>query len=506
MNEAPGPGQVNVEPREQAQCRLVLTAHELQRVGAFALADLSGESVADPERLSQTGFRAAVERMTRDAVATARVASTTAEDGFWLKVSGSLFPNAPMNHPSRLKNGVEALAAEIRAWRTRPEVSAWPGAPCALCGREAVGFYGKRDVPLAESDSYRNTTPRGHAGLALCWPCLCCFYALPYGCRLTGGPSTALHSWDDRFTAKVVARRVAEVGATQAIGVPPPRAREYASEVEALERLRSYDQEVRAGVELIVFSNNNQQQSLVRHGLDQPLARWLQASMRDAAGFGALVAAHRSAKRAGHVELARVVFRAPRQIVARVAGYVKRHATVSGALAERVVALGPLYRSYLTGVMGVREHDVDEIDQVGRRVAAIITAAKPDPQQSGGDGSGSLFAQFRAAHRNPSRLRHWLRTQGYQWLLRPPAGAGANTAPLVSKRQFLLLFDPDTDAWLHRELLMVSVVEELHRLGWRPNNPDELAEQPDDDTDDTEPDNTETAAADETFLEGLNIT
>lgn len=37
-----------------------------------------------------------------------------------------------------------------------------------MCGRAACGFYGKVDVPLGVSTAHRNTTARGHEGLALC--------------------------------------------------------------------------------------------------------------------------------------------------------------------------------------------------------------------------------------------------------------------------------------------------------------------------------------------------
>lgn len=480
MSEARQPSDRVPVDRERAQRRLVLTAHPLQRIGGFCIAALAGEDVAVPESLSAAGFDTAVARMTADAVATARVPSTKADDGFWLKASLSLFPNAPMNHPGRLKHGSAALAETIGAWRTMPHAATWPNVACALCGRESVGFYGKRDVPLAESESYRNTTPRGSAGLALCWPCLCCFYALPYGCRLTGGPSSALHSWDDRFTARTVALRVAEVSRSQALGVPPGKAGPHADEVAAVRLLRGYDQRLRAGIELLVFSNNNQQQSLERHALDEPLARWLHSTVRDPAGFRALLAAHRTSKRPGYVELARLCFRSPRWVASGVSRYIGRHPLAGGDGIDHVVALGPLYRSFLTGVMGVRTQDVDEIDQLAGRIAQVVVT----------EPSGALLRSFRAAQRKPSELRHWLRRQGYRWLL--DLGQGSKV-PLVTDRQFLLLFDPDGDAWLYRELLMVSVVAELHRRRWRPDTTEGVADEDNDDPD--------TATADEGFID-----
>src|SRR5690606_29921542 len=167
----------------------------------------------------------------------------------------------------------------------------------------AVGFYGKSDVPLAESDVYRNTTPRGHEGTALCWPCLNCFYALPYGCRLTGGPSIAVHSWDDRFLARTTDRqvdenrRIFELG-RDTLGPVPAR------EVVALNALRHYESRVTAGVDLMVFSNENRGPSLEIYTVAQPLAEWLR---RRAVGeaYGALLRAHRPDKASGRIGLAR---------------------------------------------------------------------------------------------------------------------------------------------------------------------------------------------------------
>lgn len=216
VHDAPtvaAPADPPAEATVAEQVRIVLTAHPLQRVGAFALAadHPSIGSVADvpaPEDLGPDAFGHAVTTMARHA-ADAAEAGRTGRDSFWLKASGAFFPNSKMNHRPTLGKRTRAENDQrVHEWRTMPEPARWPGVPCALCGRSAVGFYGKVDVPLADAAGYCNTTARGHLGLALCWPCVCCFHALPYGTRLTGGPSAAVHSWDDAFLRSATVRQV----------------------------------------------------------------------------------------------------------------------------------------------------------------------------------------------------------------------------------------------------------------------------------------------------------
>src|SRR6476660_5834441 len=262
-------GSTNGAAALDEQYRLVLTAHPLQRVGAYALVALATalndyEDLADAgdtyavgdARIRPPSFVAAVDRMTEDAVSAALVRDTRSPNGYWLKCSMSFFPNAKMNHNSISKKVDEVIEEEVRAWRRMPPVSAWPGVTCVLCGRTAVGYYGKMDVPLAESYAYRNNTPRGHEGMALCWPCLCSFYALPYGSRLTGGPSNIIHSWDERFLARTVATQVDHIRRVFTVGKADDR-NTHAKEVVALRALRHYGERLRSDVELIVFGNNN---------------------------------------------------------------------------------------------------------------------------------------------------------------------------------------------------------------------------------------------------------
>ncbi|WP_422770003.1 hypothetical protein ACN28C_25205 [Plantactinospora sp. WMMC1484] len=444
----------------------VLTAHPLQRIGAHALAALSG--VDSPAGVLDAELERAAQQMMVDA-AEAATRDTKAPDGFWLKCSLSFFPNSPMNHPSNGKKAQSTVRAAIESWRARPDAARAPGVPCVLCGRPAVGFYGKVDVPLAESDQYRNSTPRGHAGMAICWPCLCCFHALPYGSQLTGGPARALHSWDDDFLNWSVRTQVRRNRQEILVGRRAPR-QPLAAEVLALEALRKYDDELVAGVELLVYSNNNRGQTLDVHVLDQPLAEWLRRSVRlpeRRTGYRALLRAHRTANRAGVVALARNAFRAPGAVVTTAGRYLGQCAA-AGRLPENTGPLVALMMSYVDEVMGMDQKVLSEITATADRVGELLS------QRSAGE-----FNKFRSAFRRSALLRSWLRREAVNWTLQHHQGDGGVADPLVSTRAYELLFDPgfDGQAWFHRELFFFAVLEKLHRRQWRPADADQAAKE-----------------------------
>src|ERR1700734_2654488 len=188
---------------------VVLTPHPLQRVGAFALAALAG--VQDPEQVSEEDLGRVAREMESDLRATTGLPDSKAPGGFWLGASYLFWPNSALNITARSKLSVPERVQRLREWRSLPEPGQSIGAPCALCGRLACGYFGKVDVPLAASTNYRNTTARGHEGMALCRGCLASFHALPYGCAISGGRAAVLHSWDDQFLQAAVAERVRQM-------------------------------------------------------------------------------------------------------------------------------------------------------------------------------------------------------------------------------------------------------------------------------------------------------
>jgi len=451
-----------IAPPPGVASKQALTAHPLQRVGAYALAVLAGAD--SPEAMTGGQFAEAVEIMTDDCVATADLGDAKAPGAFWLKASYQLWPNSAMNHNIRAKLSREDRRSRIRAWRTYPAPEI--GAPCALCGRPACGYYGKLDIPLGASTEHRNTTAPDHEGLPLCAGCVACFHALPYGCMFAGVQFTALHSWDNQFLARTTA---IQAGRTQRLiavaGGPAAKPGPYAREVAALRRLRAYGETLRAGVELFVFRNGNQDQSLEVHELAQPLAEWLRATMRDPAaaeGFRWLVrahhrpqrgsqSAHHTAKVPGHAWLARNVFRQPDSIPGRAAGYLAGRAA-DGPPAG-TAALAGICLDYAQEVLGVKENDVTRIRELAARLGGRI-AAEP--------AAGNL-KRFQQAHRDPRALQSYLKRAAVDWALR----SGEKEA-LCTDQQWRLLFDPDSQSYLARDLLFIAVLENLAGRGWQP--------------------------------------
>lgn len=458
---------------DDEQFRVVLTAHPLQRVGAYAFARLAG--AARPEAVTPDRFREATTRMTDDATRAALFRDSKHPDGFWLKSSRAFFPNAKMNHPSIARASDDELRAGVAAWRAQPDPAGLLGTGCVLCGRTAVKFFGKMDVPLAESHVYRNTTPRGHEGTALCWPCVCSFYALPYGCRLTGGLWIVLHSWDDDFLRDTVSRRVS--GNLQIMEAGrDAEGQVLAREVVALDALRRYDQPIQAGVELLVASNDNRRQSLDSYAMEQPLAEWLR---RRAGGraYGALLRAHQTANTIGRVGLARNAFREPARIVRACARYLAGPAAERGALGPETPALAELTYSYVEEVMTMDQKDLTEIKETAVRLAALLAA-----EQRGGK-LNAFYARFR----NQRQLRGWLQHEAVYWALQP---AEPDAGPLLTTRGYELLFGPGIDgqAWFHRELLLIALLEDLYRRKWRPVDAEDVLKDLPADPDRPDPD------------------
>lgn len=397
------------------QSRLVLTAHPLQRIGAYAIAALAdldhpeSREPKDPEDLAPGGFDSAVEQITLHAVHAALGRDSKGANGFWLKASYSFFPNAPMNHPGNGKKTDDTVRDAILTWRRMPDPVSWPEAGCVLCGRQAVGFFGKLDVALAESEAYRNTTPRGHAGMALCQPCRASFHALPYGVQLTGGSSIAVHSWDERFLKRAVTRQVERNLPLAETGDPGRRQRD-AREVVALTALRHYGERVTAGVELLVFNNNNRGQALDHYSLEQPLAEWLRHTSRNAGlrrGFTDLLRAHATKTDPGVVGLARNAFREPARILDSGVRHLDRLVTGRVLDRERVTGLVTLLYSFVTEVMLMNDKDLSEIRAMAGRIASLLSA----------ETSGGKLKQFRTHLKDLPRLRSWLTSRGVQWAI-----------------------------------------------------------------------------------------
>lgn len=450
-----------------------LTAHPLQRVGAFALAALAG--VRGPGQIDEAGLLAAAGLMHDHLRATTGLEDSKGPGGFWLGASYLFWPNSALNPTSRGKLSVQERNERLRDWRALPDPDQSIGVPCTLCGRAACKFYGKVDVPLAASTAHRNTTARAHEGMALCRGCLASFHALPYGCAISGGRAAVLHSWDDHFLRAAVAeqvqwmRRNTDVAAG-AFGIKRP----YARQVAALRQVRGYDRELTAGVELFVFSNSNKEQTLDLHQMAQPLAEWLRRVRYDpgyTTGWRYLNRAHASSKVRGPSMLARNLFDRPRRVISTAISYLREQASTLGMPPGVTPDLGALCSDYAIKVL-----DVNESDNAQIRGVAVAVAARVSEDES-------QFKKFAVASRSRRDLQGWLRRQAVDHVR-----YSKEPEPFITERQWLLLFD-SADQYLHRDLLLIAALEEVHKLDpkWRRDDPDARKETDDDfDTDDNE--------------------
>lgn len=438
---------------------VTLTPHPLQRVGAFALARLAG--VEHPGEIGETELQDAVSVMHGDLDLTTGAADPSAPDGFWLGASYLFWPNSRVpNTTNRKKLTVAERRELLRQWRALPGPAETIGVPCALCGRGACGFYGKVDVALGASVNYRNTTVRGHDGLALCRGCLASFHALPYGCAIAKGRAAVLHSWDEQFLGRWVGRQVHRM--RQRADVAAGRfgdSRPYARQAAALARIRAYDMRLTAGVDLLVFSNSNKEQALDVYAMSQPLAEWVRVTRHRpelAAGWRYLVRAHHGPAVPGWSALARNLFAQPRRVVAVAAAYLLARAGDLRVPPAEAPDLGTVCRDYAMGVLEMQKSDADEIRQLARKVAG----------EAGQD--ESEFMKFIVATRKTSELKRWLRGKGISQVRYSRAPEA-----FISERQWRLLFDSPDDGFLNRDLLLICALEEVHGLDpkWRTDDP-----------------------------------
>lgn len=436
---------------------VVLTANPLQRIGAFALVELAGMKRCD--QLTGETFTQVIGETTSHLLATTGLAKATDPGGFWLASSYSLWPNSKLNPTARGKQSPSERRRLIAEWRSPPDPADWPGAPCAYCGRAACGWFGKVDIPLGASVAHRNTTAPGHEGTPLCYPCVACLWAFPYGATLSGGRVAVIHSWDDDFlqvmTRDAVQRtlRSSAAGAAKA-GKPGP----YARELGVLSAVRAYSRRITCGVELIVLSNANKEQLLVTQELSQPVAEWLRSTNRRRelrVGYQTLVTAQATRQVPGEAFLAKRMFTSPVQVVDFTVGHLLAQISATVLIPAGTSVLGPLLYSYCCEVLTMDDKDVERIKELARRLAALL----------GKDSRPGPFRDFIRANVKGGNLYGWFRSKGVDWVLYPrPEG----TPPvLLPVQDYRLLFE-DERAWSWRRLLVFAVLEALAEAGWQP--------------------------------------
>jgi hypothetical protein len=441
----------------QTEWSVVLAASPLQRVGALALAAMA--EVDHPEQLTSAALLDVVDRMTDDLMATSDVAKASEPGGFWLSASYMLWPNSKINPTNRGKLSPDARRDAIREWRAAPGPADRLDAPCAYCGREAYTWFGKVDIPLGASVAHRNTTVRGHEGTPLCYPCVACLWAFPYGATLSGGRAALVHSWDDAFLAETTRQAVDRTLRASSLAMPKgKKPGPYARELAVLTTVRAYGIRITAPVELMVLSNSNKEQLLATQELGQPIAEWLRWTNRtkeSRTGYQALVATQGTKQVPGEAFLAKRAFTRPPQVLDFAVGHLLAQISATVSLPPETHLLSPLIDSYCRKVLTMDDKDVERIKALALRVAGVL----------GQDDRPGPFRDFIRANSKGGNLHGWFRTKSVDWLLYPkPKGAAPALLPVQDYR---LLFE-DERAWTWRRLLVFAVIEALGMAGWQP--------------------------------------
>jgi hypothetical protein len=230
--------------------------------------------------------------------------------------------------------------------------------------------------------------------------------------------------------------------------------RPYARQVAALNEIRGYEERFTAGVELIVFSNGNREQVLDRHEMDQPLAEWLRTKRHDprfTAGWQYLLRAHHSAKVPGRSALARNFFDQPHRVISVTASYLLRLVADLRLPPGESPELQAVCYDYAIEVLDVSKSDADQIRDLASHVAELVSD------------DGSQFMKYVQAARKPRDLQRWLQRQAIsqvRFTRKPDA--------FITEEQWRLLFDSE-DAYLNRDLLLIAMLEKVHKLDpqWR---------------------------------------
>lgn len=455
---------------------VVLTPSPLQRIGAFALAARAG--VPHPADLTATGLTETIDGMTADLTATSALAKAADPGGFWLSASYLLWPNSKINPTSRGKQTPQERRELIASWRDHGAADHRIGAPCAYCGRPACDWFGKVDIPLGASVAHRNTTVPGQQGTPLCFPCVACLWAFPYGAALSGGRAAAIHSWDDGFLARVTRSAVQATQEAAGAGPAPKGSKPapYARELAVLKAVRGYSRRITAPVELIVLSNSNKEQLLVTQEMSQPVAEWLRSTEQKTerrTSYRLLTETQATKQVPGEAFLAKRVFARPGQVLATAVGHLlSRTVSANGVVPPEVCALRPLLHSYCIEVLMMDEKDVELIRRLAGRLAKLL----------GRDTRPGPFRDFIRANSRGGNLPGWFRSRGVEWLLLPRP-EGTETEPvLLPVEDYRLLFE-DERPWAWRRLLTFAVLEALGKAGWKPKgSTEELRELADEAT------------------------
>ncbi|ASW55510.1 hypothetical protein [Plantactinospora sp. KBS50] len=434
---------------------LALTAHPLQRCGAWAVAVLAGRD--EPGELTPDDLDTVAGRLVDDVV-TASTKPKKPEPDWW-KVLFALYPNAKPTHakrsrdPDTLRPAVVALFAADQPGPT--------ALPCAFCSAPATVLWAKSHLPMFDTPHAVNNLPPGTAGWPVCRGCRIALWALPYGAWLTAGSATVLMcanpAVERRFVDRNVtrARRIQQVGFT---GVPV----DAGAEAVALAALRAHAADAPADAVLWSFKNDNKSPWLKVSATRQAIARLLVRIESDRAtrrGWRRLrrALAGRNRDRRGHAAIARTLFAGEPGPVDRLLRALQHEFTDPPNDPATTDGWRRLARAYQEEMYGM---DVERLAPARRLVAAWIMAER-NPR--------GRFNEYAKVAGKGYDLHRLLMEAGARLLRdggQPPDISGVAPA----------LLSGGPDSWRWRAQLFFEVVADLVEaraaIGRKPDEPD----------------------------------
>lgn len=247
---------------------LDMTAHPLQRCGAWAVAVLAGR--AEPRDVTPEDLDRVVDRLVEEITAV----SCLPENPDWWKVLFALYPNAKPTHSTRAKDAdvLRPLVAALFA----PDVPGADARPCTFCSAPTNVLWSKSGMPLYDRASVVNTRPPGAEGWPVCRGCRVSLWALPYGAWVTAGSATVVMCANPKVERRFVMRNVTRAARIQQVGFDGVPAGASAEAV-TLAALRAHAADAPVDAVLWMFKNDNEKPwlkvSTTRRAVGRLLAR-----------------------------------------------------------------------------------------------------------------------------------------------------------------------------------------------------------------------------------------
>jgi CRISPR-associated protein Cst1 len=255
-----------VNPAAATWQELTLTAHPLQRCGAWAVAVLAGR--ADPGAVTSEDLDTVAGRLVEDITAV----STQPTNPDWWKVLFALYPNSKPTHAQRTRDP-DVLRPLVAALFT-PDAPGADAPPCTFCSRPTTMLWAKSHMPLFDTTHAVNTLPPRTAGWPVCRGCRVALWTLPYGAWVTAGSATVLMCGNPAVERRFVARNVTRATRIQQVGFAGVPA-DACAEAITLAALRAHAADAPADAVLWSFKNDNQEPWLRVSATRQAIGRLL---------------------------------------------------------------------------------------------------------------------------------------------------------------------------------------------------------------------------------------